>query len=198
MANDGTVIFSGENPSLVLHEPGSERVVAAVSYWRCVYSAAGDGNATIIWVDPEVSGLGDAAPRAIYTDNPAMARLVTERFTQHFGSFAGYDIAALEPTHARFFQEGDGRWYHRVVSHAADTVVELNWWDILEYQLIQDIDRQVGPARWDLATVICPCRSASISIDNRPLNGEVRVTEGGERLRSSAFLAFSETWRERG
>ncbi|MCC6935054.1 MAG: hypothetical protein IT333_00955, partial [Thermomicrobiales bacterium] len=55
------IVFSGENPGLTLYKPGTDQVIAKVSYWRCVYSAAGDGNATLIWVDPEASGLGEAA-----------------------------------------------------------------------------------------------------------------------------------------
>ena len=59
------IIFSGENPGLTLYKPGTDQVIAKVSYWRCVYSGAGDGNAMLIWVDPEASGLGSAAPHAI-------------------------------------------------------------------------------------------------------------------------------------
>jgi hypothetical protein len=190
------VVFSGENPGLTLHKPGTEQVVAAVSYWRCVYSEHGDGNAALVWVDPVESGLGDAAPHAIYTDNSAMARLVTERFTQHFGGFKDRGFMSVEPTHARFFQEGDGRWYHRVVANTGSKVLELTWWDVLDYQLRQRSDYQLGLTRWDLATVICPCRSATISVSNRAVPGEVRWSTDGDSPQSSAFLAFSETWRE--
>lgn len=193
-----SIIFSGENPGLTLYKPGTDEVVAKVSYWRCVYSAEGDGNATLIWVDPAASGLGDAAPHAIFTDNPGVARIVADRFTRHFSGWGPLGFESVEPTFARFFQEGDGRWYHRVVSNSGDTVVELVWWDIFDYQLIQDVDRAVGPTRWDLATVICPCKSASITINNQRVEGEVRWSSDGERPQSSAFLAFSETWRERG
>ena len=190
------VIFSGENPGLTLYRPGTEQVVAAVSYWRCVYSEHGDGNALLIWVDPAGSGLGELVPHAIYTDNVRMARLVTERFTQHFGGFKDRGFVALEPTFARFFQEGDGRWYHHVVANPGDSVVDLNWWDIIDYQLRQRSDYQLGPTSWDLATVICPCKSASIMVNNRPVTGDVRWSTDGDQPQSSAFLAFSETWRE--
>ena len=109
MAEKQTITFSGENPGLTLYKPGTEQVIAAVSYWRCVYSEHGDGNATIIWVDPQESGLGDAAPHAIYADNPGVGRLVAERFTQHFGNFKNLGFGDMETTNARFFQEGDGR-----------------------------------------------------------------------------------------
>lgn len=141
------VIFSGENPGLTLYKPGTEQVVAAASYWRCVYSEHG------------------------------------------FGS--------MEPTHARFFQESDSRWYHRVVANPGSNVIELVWWDVAEYQMVNRTDYQLGPSTWDLATVICPCKSAEIRVSNQPVAGEVRFTSEGQQASSSSFLAFSETWVEK-
>jgi hypothetical protein len=192
-----TVIFSGENPGLTLYKPETEQRVAAVSYWRCVYSAHGEGNAMIIWVDPEGSGIGEAAPHAIYTDNPGVARLVTERFTRHFGGFSDLGFENVEPTYARFFQESDSRWYHRVVCNDASTVVELTWADVLDYQQVLRQGYELGPSRWDLMTVICPCAYAQVMVNNQTVNGEVRTSaDGSGKPSSSCFLAFSETWVE--
>lgn len=195
MATGGRkVVFSGENPSLTLYRPGTDDAIARVSYWRCVYSEAGDGNATLIWVDPEASGLGDAAPHAIYTDNPGMAKIVAGNFTRYFGGFDQHGFEQVEPTFARFFQEGDGRWYHRVVSNSGDTVVELMWGDIIEHQVRIQEEYPLGPNTWGLSTVICPCKVATIKINNQEITGEVRWSTEGEKPSSSAFLAFSETW----
>jgi hypothetical protein len=191
------VIFSGENPGLTLYKPGTEQVVAAASYWRCVYSEHGEGNALLIWVDPDGSELGDLAPHAIYTDNPGVAKLVAERFTQHFGTFSEHGFGSMEPTHARFFQESDSRWYHRVVANPGSNVIELVWWDVAEYQMVNRKDYQLGPSTWDLATVICPCKSAEIRVSNQPVAGEVRFKSEGDQASSSSFLAFSETWVEK-
>lgn len=193
----GKIIFSGENPGLGLLRAGSDEVVAAASYWRCVYSEHGEGNALIIWADPEGSGLGDMAPKAIYTDNVGVARLVTDRFTQHFGHYQNRGFAEIEPTHARFFQDSDSRWYHRVTCNTGMSVVELTWWNVVDYQMVNNQDYPVGPTRWDLATVICPCGGASIKVNDQAVTGEVRLNESGDRPSSSAFLAFSETWVER-
>jgi hypothetical protein len=195
----GTIVFSGENPGLTLYKPGTEQVVAAASYWRCVYSNAGEGNALLIWVDPESSGIGSAAPHAIFADNAGVARIVAERFTQHFGTFSAHGFGSMESTWARFFQESDSRWYHRVVANTGESVIELTWWEVADYQMVNRKDYALGPSTWDLATVICPCREATISIDNQPVSGEVRFTaaQGDEQAKSSAFLAFSETWVEK-
>lgn len=192
------VIFSGENPGLTLYRPGTEEVVVSASYWRCVYSEHGEGNALIIWSDSAGSGLGEAAPTAIYTDNPGVARLVTDRFTQHFGNYQNRGFDRMEPRYARFFQDSDSRWYHRVTCNTGDSVIELTWWDVLDYQMVNRGEYELGPTSWDLATVICPCRKAKIDVSGREVTGEVRVNESGARPGSSAFLAFSETWVERG
>jgi hypothetical protein len=192
-----TVIFSGENPGLTLYKPGTEERVAAISYWRCVYSAHGEGNAMLTWVDPDGSGLGDLAPHAIYTDNPAMAKLVTERMNRHFGGFSDLGFENLEPKLARFWQESDSRWYHRVVCNDGGGVVELVWWDVADYQPVVRQGFELGGTKWDLTTVICPCRSASVTVNNRPVPGEVRLrTNQQGQPGSSCFLAFSETWSE--
>jgi hypothetical protein len=192
-----TVVFSGENPGLTLYKPGTEERVAAVSYWRCVYSEHGEGNAVLIWADPEGSGLGELAPHAIYTDNPGVARLVTERFTRHFGGFSDLGFENVEPTHARFFQESDSRWYHRVVCNDASTVVELVWSHVLAHQQVLRQGYELGGTRWDLMTVICPCSQAQVMVNNRAVSGEVRTsTNEAGAPGSSCFLAFSETWVE--
>ncbi|RIK46851.1 MAG: hypothetical protein DCC58_01875 [Chloroflexi bacterium] len=190
------VIFSGENPGLTLYRPGTDEVVASASYWRCVYSEHGEGNALIFW--SETDGAGGPGIKGIYSDNAGVARLVTDRFTQHFGNYQNRGFDAIEPTHARFFQDSDSRWYHRVVCNTGASVIELVWSGVLDYQMVNRSDYALGPSRWDLATVICPCRSGHIFISSgTPLAGDVRVNESGERPSSSAFLAFSETWVER-
>jgi hypothetical protein len=176
-------------------KPGTDERVALASYWRCVYSEYGEGNALLIWVDPQASGLGELAPHAIYTDNPGVAKLVAERFNQHFGGYSDHNFPAVAHTHARFFQESDSRWYHRVVCNTGDSVVELVWWDVLAYNIVNRSDYPLGGVNWSLTTLICPCEHASIAINNRPVPGEVQVTHG-ETVGSSAFLAFSETWSE--
>src|SRR3954452_24081221 len=51
-----------------------------------------------------------------------------------------------------------------------------------------------GPQAFDLTTVICPCRYATITLNGAPLLGEVQTSEANGWPASSAFLAFAETW----
>lgn len=188
------VIFTGENPGLSLFRAGGE-LVAAASYWRCTFSAHGEGNALIFWLDRSAIG-GTGVLAAIYADNTAMARFVTDTLNQHFGDFQNKGFAEVQPEPARFFQEGDSRAYHRVVAHAAAHQVELLWRDVRDYQQVIGSDSQLGGRSFELATVICPCAAATITFDGVPVQGEVRLTERDGRPQSSAFLAFAESWVE--
>ncbi len=193
MTTDTGVVISGENPGLTLYRAGTDEVILRASYWRSVYSAGGDGNALLIWVDPSVMPTGTTAPHAIFTDNPAVARIVTDRFTQYFGGFDTLGFGEMDTTNARFSQDGDGRWYHRVVCNTGEMVIELTWVEPIAHNLVQNNDYTLGPSTYTLATVICPCRQAQVMLNGTLIEGDVRVTEG-DSTSSSAFLAFSETW----
>jgi hypothetical protein len=191
------VIFTGENPGLSLFRPGSGELVAAASYWRATYSAHGEGNALILWLD--LAGCGGSGSRtAIYADNVAMARFVTDTLNQYFGDFQDKGFPAVTPEPARFFQESDSRSYHRVVAHAEAHRVELVWRDVRDYQQVIGSDTQLGGRSLELATVICPCAEATITVDDVAVQGDVRLTERDGRPQSSAFLAFAESWVENG
>jgi len=188
------IIFTGENPGLALYAPGGERIIVSASYWRCTYSAHGEGNALIIFRDaPDGENW-----RAIYADNAALGRFVTDTLTQHFGEFKAQDFSAVAVQPARFFQEGDSRRYHRVVCHGEDRAIELVWREVRDRQHLQVDNMAVGPGHYNLSTVICPCGAATVTIDDVPVPGEVRESTNAKgRPASSAFLAFAEAWAQR-
>jgi hypothetical protein len=192
------VIFTGENPGLSLFHPDSGALVAAASYWRCTYSAHGEGNALILWLDQAAAGTGAGVLTAIYTDNALMARFVTDALNQHFGDFQDKGFPSVTPEPARFSQESDSRSYHRVVAHTDARRIELVWRDVRDYQQVFGSDTQLGGRSFELATVICPCVAATLAIDDTLVRGNVRLTERDGRPQSSAFLAFAESWVDNG
>ena len=184
----------GENPALTLYRPGTTEALAVAGYWRCVYSPHGEGEAILVWVDPVGSGLGAAAPHAIYSDNLPMARYIVATFNQHFPEYRGLGFGALEPLPARFFQESHSGSYHRAACHAGSRTIELTWREILDRKLLNVPGFPCGDQRFDLSTVLCPCGSATLVVDGQAIAGEVRAQRDGEAPQSSAFLAFCETW----
>lgn len=185
------VVFAGENPLLMLYAPGTDDPVAVASYWRCSYSAQGEGQALVIWVDPERSRLGGLAPVGIFTDNPAMARLVWEEFNRHFDPLQGRGIEEREIEAARFVQQADGLRLHRVSCSVGSTTIELEWRDGLD--VVHTVTTPtVGDSQWEVSNVICPCADAGVRVNGVDVVGEVRQPEG--MLGGSAFLAFAESW----
>ena len=185
------VVFAGENPLILLYRPGGDDVVAVASYWRCVYSAEGEGEALVIWVDPGVSGLGERAPVGIYTDNVAMARMVWTNFNRHFAPLQNRGIEDVTPQGARFVQASEGRRLHRVTCSVGASTIELRWEDA--FDAVQTVATpEVAGQAWEVANVVLPCAKASISVDGVVVPGEVHYPEGD--YQSSAFLAFCESW----
>ncbi len=185
------VVFAGENPLILLYRPGGDDVIAAASYWRCAYSAEGEGNALVIWVAPAASGLGDLAPLGLHADNVAMGRMVWPNFNQHFGPFQGRGIEDLQQQAARFVQAAEGRRLHRVTCAVGPSTIELRWENALDaFQTVTT--PTVGGQPYEVANVVLPCAHATISIDGHTVPGEVHHPEG--IFQSSAFLAFCESW----
>lgn len=181
------VAFAGENPMIVLYQPGDDAHVAIASLWRCAYSAAGEGNALVIWVDPVASGLGDLAPIGIYTDNPDLARLVWANFYEDYDPIHNRGIEDPPPRTARFAYQADGARLHRAACSIGGTTIELEWRDAQEpFQSITYL------TSYDVSVVARPCRRASISVNGQSVLGEVRMPHGV--FKSSAILAFAETW----
>lgn len=185
------VVFAGENPLVMLYAPGTDDVVAVASYWKCSYSEQGEGQALVIWVDPDRSGLGEEAPLGIFTDNPAMARLVWDHFNSHFDRLQGHGIEDVELRAARFTQQADGLRLHRVSCSVGATMIELEWRDALEvFHTLTTTT--VGESDWEVTSVICPCADGGIRVNGVAATGEVHQPEGD--FRSSTFLAFAESW----
>jgi hypothetical protein len=187
------VVFCGENPGLRLFVAGQEEAAVVVSYWYCLESAAGPGRAVVVW-----QGAGQAGPegqllRGVYTDNEPMARLLNETFTRYFQEFEGVPVADLPVVLAEIRHCWDGRRYE-VDCEAGGLRVTVFWERVLDRFLLNWPGFEAGERRFDLSTVICPCENGGVMVGEAALAGAVRVERGGDRPRSTAFLAFCETW----
>ncbi len=142
-------------------------------------------------VDQETTIRHDLPPLAIYTDNPSLGRMITERFNQYFDGFRDPGLAALALQSAQFIQYPNGRQSRRIVCTSGMHVIELVWEDIFDAAM-ELFHNTSGPIAYDVSAVICPCARGIIMVNGVPLPGETRVPAGDSA--SSAFLAFSETW----
>lgn len=185
------IVFAGENHMIALYKPGTEKAIAGISCWRCTYSAHGEGFAVVLWCNPEAVGMPELPPVAVCTDNAAMAHMVMTRFNQYFIGYKDLGLANVAPKPARFVQQFDGQRLHRITCAAEELSLEMQWRDVFDASL-EYFDNHSGAERFDVTTVICPCRDGAIIVNGKPIPGEVRSPEGEKP--SSTFLALSETW----
>lgn len=197
------VVLCGENPQIILIHPNKHRAVATASFWRCTYSPCGEGNILLVHLSKDVAKGTNHPPTAIYTDQPAVARYITDTFNQHFEGWKKLGLPTVEPRTARFFFESDSRQYYRIGVHTEDQAVTLIWRDVRppELRMFPDINGGGfgigGDEHYDVQTVISLCGSASIQIGSHLVGGEVQTADRNGRFMSSAFLAFSEVWLKR-
>ncbi len=117
-----------------------------------------------------------------------------KNLTQHFPEFQDVPVATLAYVDASCEHTFDGTCY-RVVCQAPETRIEIEWNGILDRKQILWPRFPAGAARYDLTTVICPCRNGRIQFNGELLDGEVRTAQTVDgHLSSTAFLAFAETW----
>lgn len=186
------VIFCGENPEVRLYR--DDTMTAFASYWWSAYSPHGQGQVLFLWATPDVQPV-------IYAENEALARFLGETLVQHFDGLQAFGFDRLIPKQARFVRGGDSRRNYRVLCYDDRDEIEVVWQDIFNYRLPRlysnIFERSEQETQYDVSNVICPVASARIIVNGTPLPGQVNSYHDGTMQRSSAFLAFSETWIER-
>jgi DNA-binding transcriptional regulator YbjK len=145
-------------------------MVAAASFWRCVWSPTGTGNVLLVWADPEASGLGGEAPLAVWADNEALGRLVAGRFVQHFAEFRDRGVAEMAPRPAGFASRpGDGGSLGVTCSTDGQTI-ELTW-SAPEGAYLRTAEEPYGGAAYHVSSVLHPCAQGGIAVNGRRLPG---------------------------
>jgi hypothetical protein len=187
------VLFCGENPGLTLYAPASNDAIAVASYWHCTHSPLGNGHALVLWLDPRA--VPDRHWRGgIFADNLPLARMLVENLTQHFPEFHGVPVTDLPYMTADCHHTSDGARSYTVQCASGAERLAVAWLDPLDHKQIRWPSFPAGPAAYDLTTVICPCRHATITINGHQIAGEVKTADRDGWPSSSAFLAFAETW----
>ncbi|MDX1992146.1 MAG: hypothetical protein SF029_07140 [bacterium] len=199
-----SAVFCGENPQMLLYattENDQRTLSAAASYWRCVYSEHGEGNVLLVRLNEANGQQTGHTPFAIYSDNAALGRWMTDTFNRHMESWKDHDWRTVEVTPARFFQESDSRYFHRVACISGQTQVEATWVDPRTHHFLVFPDLNKGgfgvngDEHYDVYSAIFSCAVAHLLINGQVVIGEpnTRVLDDG-RFSSSAFMAFAETW----
>ncbi|MEP7190210.1 MAG: hypothetical protein ABI901_13545, partial [Roseiflexaceae bacterium] len=120
--------------------------------------------------------------------------MLADTLTQFFPEFQAIPVTTLPYLLAQCRHESDGAQRYTVSCITAQTSLRLEWSDPLDHKQVCWPQFPAGSQAFDLTTVICPCRRATITLNGAALLGAVHTSEANGWPASSAFLAFAETW----
>jgi hypothetical protein len=181
----GNVLWSGDNPLIVLKDPGDGRERTAVALFRVDHSPVGSGNAVFIITD-----LPAERVRACFTDHPPLGRWLRDEIVGTLPEFAAHDFRDMPIRNARFVQlASPGARSVLIATDAGE--IRLTWRALEEPFNLRVRAGTVATIPFDLETMVYRARRAEVAIGDTLAPGEVaREADGG----SSAFLALNETW----
>jgi hypothetical protein len=193
------VIFCGENPEMRLVRPDDvDREIAFASYWRCTYSPLGSGHFLALHIEANVLENQPAALTILAADNLPLGRMLVDELVQHFPGLDHIPFTEINVEMGNLSQANDGQKSYRVECRTAQFHIDITWADVLDVRLPQTYANFISEAErgtaLDVSNVICPVGGGSIVINGAAVNGKVHSFHDGTMHRSTAFLAFSETW----
>jgi hypothetical protein len=199
MMNHTQVIFCGENPEVRLVKPDNvEAEIAFASYWRCTYSPLGGGHFLALHLAAGLLPDQPAPLTLLAADNLPLGRMLTDDLVRHFPNLGHIPFTEINVDMGNLSQASDGRKNLRVECHVRQYHIEVVWDDVLDVRLpksypnnIEAVERGLA---FDVSTVICPVGTGRMTVNGVAVNGKVHSFHDGTMHRSTAFLAFSETW----
>ena len=185
----GDVIWSGENPFIKLRTDPSGDDVTRLSFFRVVWSPAGEGHALFMVSDLEGTGRKDID--TIFTDRPELGGWLQEEIMNN-PFWAERRMPVVE---ACFSYRGDSRQSRTEVVESADQKIELTWRD-LDKPVTFCIEAEKDPD-FHLLSLIIPAKGVDVVVNGRKAPGDPFPNDMAGRTVSSCCLSFSETWIRR-
>jgi hypothetical protein len=192
----GKVAWTGENPGIYLKEREDGPWSGLMCFFRIVYSPHGMGHGVVLLDEPNTEkGLPEAINICI-SDNEKLARYLVADFFSKFASFRvspGVKALSYLPlTEVR--REGDTRSTYSEIVKSKDYEIKMTW-DGLGEPYAVDMPAANGPTKeHQMYSLFIDASKASVAINGRPLKGKVVTRDFAATKKSTAFLAFSESW----
>jgi hypothetical protein len=194
----GKVAWTGENPGIYLKETPDGPWSGLMCFFRIVYSPHGMGHGVVVLDRPgEAKGMPEAMNLCI-SDNEPLARYLVDEFFSKFASFRvspGIQAMTYLPlTHIE--RGGDTRSEYYELVRSRDVEVRMTWSGLgAPYAVDMPADR--GPTKeHDMYSLFIDAADAGVTINGRALRGKVTERDFAGRRKSTAFLAFSESWMQ--
>lgn len=192
----GKVAWTGENPGIYLKEREDGPWSGLMCFFRIVYSPHGMGHGVVLLDEPNVEkGLPDVVNICI-SDNEKLARYLVAEFFSKFASFRvspGIKALTYLPL-AEVKREGDTRSAYTEIVKSKDYEIRMTWEGLGEPYAV-DMPPEKGPTKeHEMYSLFIDASQASVTINGRPLKGKLVTRDFADTKKSTAFLAFSESW----
>lgn len=194
----GKVAWTGENPGIYLKETQDGPWTGLATFYRVFYSPHGMGTGVVVLDQP---GVGKGMPEVrnfCICDNEKLARYLVRDFFSKFMSFRVSPgikaITYLPLTAAR--REGDTLTTYRETVAARGMRVVCTW-SKLSAPYAVDMPPDKGPTgKHEMYSLFLDAGEASVTLNGEPLRGGIAQRDFAGTKKSTAFLAFSESWMQ--
>jgi hypothetical protein len=196
----GPVAWTGENPGIYLKDTQDGPWTGLTTFFRIVWSPHGMGHGAVVLDEPGTEkGLPEVRNFCV-TDNEPLARFLVAEFFSKFMSFRispGIKaISYLPLVEAR--RAGDTRSRYQEIVRSKDLEVVMTW-DKLGAPYAVDMPPDRGPTKaHEMYSLFIDAADASVTVNGRALRGKVASRDFADTKKSTAFLAFSESWMRAG
>ena len=192
----GAVAWTGENPGIYLKDAQDGPWTGLMTFFRITWSEHGRGHGVLLLDAPNLERGPPDADNFCITDNEPLARYLVAEFFANFASFkvsCGLKSIAYLPL-TEVYREGDTRSTYTEVVKSADHEVRMTW-SGLGAPYAVDMPPQNGPTgKHQMYSLFLDATDALVTVNGRPLKGQVVERDFAGLRKSTAFLAFSESW----
>ena len=192
----GAVDWTGENPGIYLKDTQDGPWTGLMTFFRIVWSPHGMGHGVVVLDQPGVEKGPPQVENFCITDNEPLARFLVAEIFSHCMSFRVSPgvkaMSYLALTEVR--RAGDPRTRYQEIVKSKDFEVVMTW-DKLGTPYAVDMPPDKGPTKkHEMYSLFVDAGDASVTINSRPLRGRVVERDFAGTRKSTAFLAFSESW----
>lgn len=192
----GQVVWTGENPGILLKENPDGPFSAIALFFRIYVSPAGRGTVLLLLDSPEEKRAFPEGCNLLLHNNQDLAEYLLETFILRLPAFAALpsceSLSLIPIEECR--SEGDPRVRYSEIIKADSLDIELVWDGLGKPTALELPPELTGGKENELYTLLIESTNPSIHINGRRLRGSpVERVQAGIKT-TTAFLYFSETW----
>ena len=192
----GAVAWTGENPGIYLKDEQDGPWTGLMTFFRITWSEHGRGHGVLLLDDPNVEQSLPEVANFCITDNEPLARYLVDEFFSKFASFKvspGLKAIQYLPL-TEVYREGDTRAEYTEVVKSADQEVRMTWKGLGKPYAV-DMPPENGPTKvHEMYSLFLDASDALVTVNGRRLKGKVVERDFANTKKTTAFLAFSESW----